>query len=187
MSELTVATTPSQHQTATASSGPLPNVLSPLSSIEILSRLDNAARRGKLPGFHKGDGDVLFFLADFGTPFESALLAQGTPSGSGTSLIFSLRIKPLMPWIFIASMVLSVWPGIWLTDSMLKTYFSGYTMSIWWTCVWYLPLTVPFVPIGTMQALKRSRVSAQEAAIELIRKVQALVGEPEVAPPAASV
>ena len=179
MADSTMATLHAGDLDALHTSGELPTVLSPLSGVEILARLDGAARRGKLPGFHKGQSDSLFHLADFGAPFESALDATAAPNGSGTSISFELRLKPLMLWVFVAGLVLSVWPGVWLTDSMLKTYFSWYTMSFWWTCAWYLPLSVPFVPIAILQAIKRSRTSAEQAALELITKVRSLVGESE--------
>ena len=180
MADSTTATISPENLEPLRTAGELPIIFSPLSGVEILARLDGAARRGKLPGFHKGQNDSLFHLADFGSPFESALDATAVPTGAGTSLSFELRLKPLMPWVFVACLVLSVWPGVWLTDSMLKTYFiSWYTMSFWWTCAWYMPLTVPFVPIAILQSLRRSRASAKHAAMELITKVRALVGEAE--------
>ena len=173
------ATPPNSIDPARAAAGrdALPTVESPLSSAEILAKLDAAARRGKLPGFERATGNALFRLADFGTPFESILEARATPNGPGCTLSFALRIKPAMPRVFLATLLLSVWPGVWLTDSMLRTYFSAYTMNFWWTCVWYLPLTLPFVPVAMKQANKRSRASARAEALLLIAKVQELVGE----------
>ena len=168
--------TPNDSATTASGLAALPTIESPLSGAEILAKLDAVARRGKLPGFARTSGDTLFQLADFGTPFESVLDARATPTGSGTTLTFSLRMKPLMPRVFLASLVLSVWPGVWLTDSMVRTYFTGYTINFWWTCVWYLPLTAPFVPVAMMQANKRSRASAHAEALALIAKVQEVVG-----------
>jgi hypothetical protein len=180
MSELSSSVPTHPHPTPLGRIDALSSVRSPLSGIEIVSKLDAAARRGRLPGFHKGEGAALFRITDFGHPFEFILEANATPSGPCTELRFTLRMKPLLPRIFIASMILSVWPGVWLTDSMMQTYFGWYNPNhLWWvTYAWYLPLTVPFVPLGIAQALKKSRINAQIGAIDLIGKIQALVGDP---------
>lgn len=170
---------------ASSISGPLPEVSSPLSGVEIVAKLDAAARRGKLPGFHKhiasnggaskSDTDILFILTDFGTPFESILEARATPSGSGSILRFTPKLKPTMPWIFIATLVLSVWPGVWLTDSMIRTYFTSYSWSFWGTCAWYLPLTILPTPFAISSAFKKSRASAHKEALALIETIRSLV------------
>ncbi len=182
MPELATPHTPNDSAMTASGLAALPIIESPLSGAEILGKLEAVARRGKLPGFERSSGDTLFQLADFGTPFESVLDARATPNATGTTLTFSLRMKPLMPRVFLASLVLSVWPGVWLTDSMLRTYFSGYTINFWWTCVWYLPLTVPFVPIAIRQANKRSHASAHAESLALIAKVQEVVGSFPAAP-----
>lgn len=156
----------------------LPAVQSPLSGIEVVKRLDEAARRGRLPGFSRGPGDGHFQLADFGAPFESILHARTVLSGSGCEVRFHTRLKPLAPWIFFAVLVLTVWPGVWLTDSMLKTYFDGYgakpdSIPTWW---WYVPLTIICIPLSMYPALKRSRASAHKEALSLIEKIGSLVG-----------
>jgi hypothetical protein len=178
------ATISTTHMTGLRNAAQLPRLISPLSGIEVVSKLDAAARRGKLPGFHKGGAgpnggeEVLFHLTDFGHPFESILEARSAPHGSGSALQFSLRLRGRMLWIFIISMVLTVWPGVWLTDSMMRTYFSGYSLGMWGTCAWYLPLTVPFVPLGIWRAIQKSRSSAHASAVELIENVRTFVGSP---------
>jgi hypothetical protein len=165
---------------------PLPRVTSALSGIEAVNVLDAAARRGKLPGFHKGQGGAAFEISDFGTPWESVLVAQARPiagsgageaTGGGCEIGFSLRMKTGMAWVYAIVLVLTVWPGSWLTDSMLRTYSSTYAGWSWWaTPVWYFPLTVPFVPLTMWQALRKSRQTARQDAGELIEKVRKLVG-----------
>jgi hypothetical protein len=132
--------------------------------------LDQAARRGKLPGFRPTDSTSRFVLTDFGHPFAGILEAQH--DGNGT-IRFESRLRPGLPLLFAAILVATVWPGIWLTDSMLRMYFSWYDIPTWW---WYLPLTVPFVPLGMLAALRRSRASIAREAEGLIRKVAAEVG-----------
>ena len=167
------------HSTSASSAhtGALPELSSPLSGVEIVAKLDASARRGKLPGFHKADADILFKLTDFGTPFESILEARATPSGAGTVLRFKPKLKPTMPWIFIATLVVSVWPGVWLTDSMIRTYFASYSdVSFWITCAWYLPLTILPAPFAFMQAVKKSRRTAHEESLTLIETIRGVVG-----------
>lgn len=158
----------------------LPAVRSPLSGIEVVKRLDEAARRGRLPGFTRGPGDGQFQLADFGAPFESILHGRTVLSGSGCEVRFHTRLKPLAPWIFFAVLVLTVWPGVWLTDSMLKTYFDGYaakpdSIQTWW---WYVPLTIICIPLSMLPALKKSRASAHKEALALIEKIGTLASAP---------
>lgn len=165
---------------ASSTIGSLPELSSPLSGVEIVAKLDAAARRGKLPGFRKPDAsnvgsDVLFVITDFGTPFESILEARATPSASGSVLGFAPKLKPTMPWIFIASLALSIWPGVWLTDSMIRTYFPSYTWSFWGTCAWYLPLTILPTPFAISSAFKKSRASAHTEALALIDSIRSVI------------
>lgn len=167
----------------------LPRVDVLLSPVEIVARLETAARRGRLPGFHRagaegrggGTSDALFVLTDFGTPFESVLEGLARAQGAGCVLTFRTRLKPLMPWVFTLMLVASVWPGVWLTDSLIRTYFPSYDIATW---KWYIPLTAPFVPLAIWSAVKRSRAAGHAAAEELIRKIQGLLGPG--GPPAAT-
>lgn len=157
----------------------LRDLLVPLAAEEILRRLDEAARRGKLPGFAAAapGREVLFTLTDFGSPFESVLAAAATAEGSATRLRFSIRLKPVMPAVFAIMLVITIWPGVWLTDSLLRTYSSWYmSLPDWATYAWYLPLTVPFCPPAMLAALRKSRASAAAEAQELIDKLAAIVG-----------
>ncbi len=175
---------PNSDSASAPTTGALPELSSPLSGVEIVAKLDAAARRGKLPGFHKadatkGESDILFKLTDFGTPFESILDARATPAGGGSTLRFSAKLKPTMPWIFIATLVLSVWPGVWLTDSMIRTYFTSYSdVSFWITCAWYLPLTILPAPFAFMQAVRKSRRTAHEESLTLINTIRGLISAP---------
>jgi hypothetical protein len=153
----------------------------PGSPAEVLERLDTAARRGKLPGFQRGSaapGATFFELTDFGSPFEARLIASGAPSGSATELSFApIRLKPLFPWVFALILVVSVWPGVWLTDSMIRTYWDWYSAAPWWiTYAWYLPLTVPFCPVAMHSALRKSRASAAAEIPGILSKIAAATG-----------
>ena len=150
----------------------------------IVARLDEAARRGKLPGFSAarsgcgdGAGGTRFTITDFGSPFESVRVATAVRADSDTRLSFQVRLKPLMPVVFAAVLVVTVWPGVWLTDSLLRTYSSWYmSLPDWSTYAWYLPLTVPFCPPAFLAAVRKSRAAAAMEAQELAAKVASLLG-----------
>lgn len=154
---------------ASPAPGPLPTIPTNLDLSEILARLDTAARRGRLPGFdpHSSQGRVGGFeIRDFGHPFESALLA----SLAGPELCFTLRLLPRLPIIFSVILILTVWPGVWLTESFLAR-LGG---SFWkWTWHWYIPLTVLSGLWAMHSSLKKSQASARAEAPTLIAKVAA--------------
>lgn len=153
----------------------LPVVVSPLSAIEVVARLDEAARRGKMAGFAKGAGGadgVLFTVTDFGTPLESVLIARAGSSGAGCELRFERRLRPLWPWVLVALTLLSVWPGVWVTESVLTTYFPGTNLYVAW---WYLPLTVVGGVWGLWSVLRKSIASGRAEGAEIVGKISGLV------------
>jgi hypothetical protein len=150
----------------------LPRIRTPFSASRIRDAVDQASRRGKIPGISLEQGGDNFKITDFGQPFES-ILAASVRGNQVTSIIqFRSRLKPLMPVIYAIVLLLSIWPGIWLTDSMLRAYFSWYRIPTWW---WYLPLTVPTSPWMMWAAVRKSRASGHIAAVDLIGKVAAAV------------
>lgn len=78
-----------------------------------------------------------------------------------------------MPWIYALLLIATVWPGVWVTDSMLKTYFSWYTIPTWW---WYLPLSVIPLPWMWRSFMHKSRAAADASAREVITDIAAAVG-----------
>lgn len=152
----------------------LPTIRTNLTAEEALKRLDEASRRGKMPGFHRGNGaGTLFLVTDFGAPFESVLEARAESVSPETTLAFTVRMKPRLAWIYGIVLVATVWPGVWVTDSMLKTYFPGTNLYTWW---WYLPLTVPFVPLGLWSAVRKSRVSGLAEGREIVQRIRGTLG-----------
>jgi hypothetical protein len=87
-----------------------------------------------------------------------------------------------MPILYALLLGVSIWPGIWLTDSMLRAYFSWYRIPTWW---WYLPLTVPTSPWAMWVAVKKSRATGNAAGLELIQKIAAAVNGEVVMEPTA--
>ncbi|HYE02632.1 MAG TPA: hypothetical protein VD963_05290 [Phycisphaerales bacterium] len=148
----------------------LPVVVTPLGPEEIVARLDVAARRGRLAGYHPGVGPLaLFFVRDFGAPFEGTLIARLHRDAAGSALSFRARVRPLVPAIFFLVLALSVWPGVWLMESFLGL-FPG-SASWPWSGWWYLPLTVVGGAWAMWTALRRSRASIAAEAVQLVRRV----------------
>jgi len=174
-----------------AASETLPILRSKLTAEGVLAALDAAARKGKLAGFSSeaggaaGAGTRTFRVVDFGKPFESRLIGvieelkgpggaagMGDAAGAASRITFSIQMKMMMPVIFAVLLIVSVWPGILLTDSMLKLYFSWYTI---WTGWWYYPLTVPFVPIAFLKAWRTSVASGKAEAAEIVQGISEVV------------
>ena len=163
--------------------GPLGStvIATPSPPAELLSQLDTAARRGKLPGFHPGPAGAdghLFEITDFGTPFEARLCCQVETTSAGSRIVPAPpRLKPVLPLVFAAIMILTIWPGSWLTDSMLRSYSDWYSARVWWvTYAWYLPLTVPFAPLALLSAIRKSRAAAASELPDILRRIAEAVG-----------
>lgn len=140
---------------------------------EVLRRADALARRGQLPGFTPGRHGILFTATAFGTPFDHALLAETSAAGPMTAIRFRLKMLPRTPLIVAAVIALSIWPGVWLTDSMLRTYFDGYRLTLWQTCLWYMPLTVLPLPWWLARSVRKSRDEARAEAATLVERLRA--------------
>jgi hypothetical protein len=163
-----------------AADAPLPVLRAPLSVDAAVKKLDALSRQGKLAGFQSGgDGraGVVFSAAAFSEPFDRELLATVRQAdANGATFEFRLRVLPKVPLIFAAVIVLSIWPGVWLTDSMLRTYFSWYTIETWW---WYLPLTILPLLWYVPNTWKKSKRMAHESALEVIAKMAKELGAKE--------
>lgn len=175
----------SESGSAVAPAGVPPGVQTMLTPGEVVDRVEALARRGKMPGFRRGSGGVLFSVEAFGKAFDYRLEARGeSRDGGGCLLRFALRPQRRTPILFGVILAATVWPGVWLTDSMLRTYFSWYQFSLWGeadrtmlvTCLWYLPLTVLPIPFFWRRTVKTSRAAAAESARVLAERIRADVG-----------
>lgn len=149
--------------------------MSPEAATETLANVARAlSKQGKLPGYRPGSrerADVVTFHG-FGEPWdfevsakvEAAKSAEAKPAEC-SRVWFQGRVLPKSPTIFALVSIVSVWPGVWLTDSMLKVYFKSYT---WNTYLWYIPLTVLPLPWMAWRMWTRSNRSAREHAAEKI-------------------
>jgi hypothetical protein len=166
---------------ASAHSACVPELVTPLSPEEVVQRLDGAARRGKLAGFETGQGPILFTTLAFGEPFDHLLEAQAEALDQGTRLTFSVKL-PSRPLAMIAAVLaLTVWPGVWLTHSMLVTYFTAYALSFWGTCAWYLPISVLPIPWTWRWMIRRTNTAAMASAMEQVQKIAAELSVPAAA------
>jgi hypothetical protein len=161
---------------------PLPDLLTPHAPDEVLRRLDLAARRGRMAGFKREPAPALFSVEAFATPFEHKLLATGRADGPQTRLTFRAVMLPKLPWIYAVAIALSIWPGVWLTHSMLVTWFDWYFAEEWKTWAWYIPLTVIPLPWALRRLWLKSRSEAHTDALTQIDKLRA---ELDAAGPAA--
>lgn len=154
-------------------SKPLPDLTVELSPTGILTRLEEAARRGRLAGFEAGEKGVLFKTCAFSSPFEGELLAhaESTDSG-GTRLRFSTRMKKKLLYVFVVVLLVSIWPGMPITESVLASLVPSWRW-LWATTVWwYLPLSVIGAPWSLWVAVKRSRQEMAVSAPEMVAKVE---------------
>ena len=152
----------------------LPTIETDLSSDEVRTRLLTLSKRGKLPGFEKDVPGALCSVAAHGAPFDFELRVHHE-SGK---LSFECRLLPIMPRIFALLLIVAIWPGLPLTDSFLSSFdwYNGMLGSIGIkTWHWYLPLTILPAPFAYRGAIKKSRASAHESAIEQIEKIQSVL------------
>ncbi len=155
---------------------PPPPLTVDLAPADIILRLDALARRGKLADFHPAEnGSAAFVLTAYGQPFDYTLTATASADGPRTTISYSLRQQRKAPVITILVIVFTIWPGVWLTDSMLKTYWDAYRFPTW---IWYLPLTVLPLPWMWMRMARRSQQSAEVHSAELAEAIRAELARP---------
>ena len=155
----------------------LPTIETRSAPAEVIEALTGMSKRGKLAGFEKRSATSAVAAAH-GTPFDSDLLIEAHEREGGCRVAFEVRLRRRMPWIFVVVLVLAVWPGLPLTDSFLLGFgwyerlMSG-PVETW---MWYLPLTIIPAPFAVRSAIRKSRVSAREHALETIERIRATLG-----------
>lgn len=167
---------------------PLPDVVTKLSPAGAFARLDNAARRGRLPGFATGPGEDHCRVAAFGTPFDKEVILRATDDGEGrTRLDFRTTLHWKMPVLLAVVLAFVVEPGRYLTHSMLVTYFETYNAwvqdSRWFsTMLWYYALTIPALPFVWIKARNQTDRTTWTAAHKAVRTIAREVSG-EIVPP----
>jgi hypothetical protein len=149
----------------------------------VLDSMRALSKAGKLPGYTEahaakpaaGESPAsaqreAFRVACFAAPFDRELLATVvSATESETVLAFRPRMLLKVPLIMLVVCVLSVWPGVWLTDSMIRTYFPSYD---WNTNLWYIPLTVLSVVWYGLSAWRKAKAEARTSADEAIQAIR---------------
>jgi hypothetical protein len=151
----------------------LPAIRSPHQPDEIAARLAKLSQRGRIPGFERPNDGLLFTATAFGQPFDRTLEAHAEPDGdNGTTLRFSTKLKRALPWTFGLITAFTVWPGVWLTDELCRTYFTWYDYATW---MWYLPITVVPLPWMVRSIMRKSQAAAAESSHDLIERIREAV------------
>lgn len=164
----------------------LPQIRTGLSEAQVVQRLRALSKRGKLPGFSDDEPGASASVAAHGAPFDSKLLvkhaggsdSQNGPSGQDSELRFECVMLPTMPRVFALLLVITIWPGLPLTDQFLSSleWYANLMASIGIdTWHWYLPLTVLPAPFAWRSAIKKSQASARESALEAIEKIRGAI------------
>jgi hypothetical protein len=155
-------------------------IRSPLAPERVLDAFRAASRKGNLAGFRTSPpaspaAGALGCICDvFGAPFDRELRITIAPAASGGSeLRFDTKLRPGFPLAAVVMMALALWPGVWLTDSLLVTYFSWYPRAAWFTPAWYLPLMLLCVPVLIKQC-RRSEAAAAAHTGEVLDKLARL-------------
>lgn len=148
---------------------------SPKSPTEAINACDALSRAGKLPGFKRtsptsGEARV------FGQPFDRDVLVSAIDAPSGSVVRLSTRPRRKIPVLFAIVGVATVWPGVWLTDSLIMTYFSGASNWVVKTWMWYLPLAIIPLPFAARSMWRKSRESASAHFAELQQRIASTVG-----------
>lgn len=162
------------------SHAPLPTLHTELAPDAILARLLQLSKRGKFAGFTTQANGSFFEAEAHGTIFDFRLVA----SRNDQELRFHLRPLWKLPIVVVIVTLLAAGPGLWLTQSMMLTYFSWYKLSLAWTAAWYEPLTIVPVPWVMWKAWKNSKHAAREHALEAIARIAAALDVPSPAPSA---
>jgi len=150
------------------------------SAEQICGALERLSKKGELPGFVAGGDGGLFSVDAQGTPFDRRFVCDAGESDGSTHLAW--RLETPRKWIvgIWAVLVLTVWPGLPITDSLLQTYFPG-SYGVWtsgWfkTWMWYLPMTVLPIPWFWKSTMAKVRSSTLAHAIETREKIRVAIG-----------
>ncbi len=141
------------------------------SADEVLRILQNMSKKGKLAGFAAQGPHGYIAVAAHGTPFDSKLLIHH----EGDELRFDLQLIKMFPSIFFALLIITIWPGLPLTDGFMSS-FQWYEKLVASTGIktwyWYLPLTILPAPFAWKSSIKKSKASAIMSAQETIENIK---------------
>jgi hypothetical protein len=137
----------------------LPVIRCELSAEEVQARVENASKRGRLPGYHPGVVAGSFSVVVFGGPFDYEMRCAIESHG--------LRARCAMLWkiplIFLVGTLITIWPGVWLTDKLIPGEWNW--IETW---KWYLPLAIIPTPWYLWSCWRKSRAAAWAHALETL-------------------
>jgi hypothetical protein len=139
----------------------IPTLHAQVSADDLSERLEEASRRGRLPGLKHGATRDSFRVRLYGGQFDRLLEGEAADRPGGCTLTMRTRLLPGMPLVFAAVCLFTIWPGVWLMDSMLTTYWPA-SQGWWPTWTWYLPLTILPLPFAVRKVWRSSRGLATE-------------------------
>jgi hypothetical protein len=149
---------------------------SPKSPVEAIDACDALARAGRLPGFHR-TSPTSCVSRIFGRPFDRDLHVEANEAQRGGSVVrLRTTLRRKSPVIFAIVALATVWPGVWLTDSLVQTYFSGASTWVVKTWMWYLPLAALPLPFAARSMWRKSQAAAAEHFAELHERIAQAVG-----------
>ncbi len=157
----------------------IPTLHAEVRAADVATRLDEAARRGRLPGLKHGEDATSFRVRLYGGQFDRMLEARAVDRPGGSAIAVKVKLLPGMPTLFAVICLFTIWPGVWLMDSMLATYIPS-SQGWWPTWTWYLPITVLPLPFAIRKVWRSSR----DLATEDLRKTLASVARETGAKPA---
>ena len=145
----------------------LTSVRSPLAPAEAIDRLATASKRGRMPGFIRQAPDS-FAVDLFGVPWDRALVGTVAADGAGSVIRFARRDKRTMPYSWAAALILSVWPGVVLTDALIPASWGWIGTHVY---EWYLPLTIVCNIWTWIWAIRKVDATTRASATESIAAV----------------
>ena len=98
------------------------------------------------------------------TTFNGVRLLDGT----GSTIRFTKCDKRTMPYSWAAALVLSVWPGVVLTDALIPSSWGWIGTHVY---EWYLPLTIISNIWTWIWAVRKTDATTRASAIEAIAAV----------------
>lgn len=163
---------------------PIARFGTPLDPQAAVDALRAMSKRGKLAGFDAADagsGDRRTVrAAAHGTPFDADLILELERTDDGSRVEARTRLRRLMPGVFIAVLVLTVWPGLPLAEAFLLsfTWYERLVGGVLETWMWYIPITVLPAPWAVLKSIRRSKDTARRHALETIGRIERTLGAP---------
>jgi len=121
--------------------------------------------KGKLPGYEPIDAES-FKVALFGEPFDRDLIASIESADAGSIITFTTKLHAKAPMTLLISVLLSIWPGVMLTDALIPSSWG------WWpTWTWYLPMAILPLPYFLPRMWKKSRAASESHLREQLERI----------------